>query len=309
MKLLTYRSDKNEYLGVLLDGKIVDAASALAFCAAEAGGAGPLGFSPYPGISAVDVLANENARRSLEKAVRFAAENASRLDRRALFDLSQAKLAPPIAMPKRIFCLALNYPAHANEAKSVTPEKPYLFLKPFTSLIGHGDNIIKPAATDSLTYEAELAVIIAKKGKHIKPEEAMEYVGGYTAFNDVSMRDLPRTNLERNRIDWVRGKVFDTSAPMGPWIVTKDEISDPMNLKVRLKLNGELKQDGNTGEMVFNIAETIASISETITLEPGDVIATGTPAGASTFLSNGDVLEVEIESIGKLINSIVDEKI
>ena len=226
------------------------------------------------------------------------------------YELNEVRLCAPITHPpKNIICLAVNYPDHAQEGGRPPPENPVLFTKPWTSIVGTEDSVIYPKNSSKLDYEAELAVVMGKKGRRIPEDEAYDYVAGYTIMNDISERDIQFKDRQ-----FFRGKGFDTFAPMGPYLVTKDEISDPQNLKIQLRVNGELRQDGSTMNMIFKIPHIISFISDSITLEPGDVISTGTPGGVGIYakpeprlLKPGDVVEAEIESIGILKNFIKEE--
>lgn len=237
-----------------------------------------------------------------------------------LTDLQAVTLCAPVEQPGKIVCLAGNYRAHIAESGYVEPAQQahftqQLFLKPSTSLIGDGDVITLGGQNVKVGWENELAVVIGRRGKNIGEREAYDYVFGYTILNDISERGL-NSRIENRHLremdnfcDWLAGKWFDGFAPCGPWIVTKDEINDPHNLKIRFYLNGELRQFGTTREMIFSIPEQIAYISSIMTLEPGDIISTGTPAGAglgdkATSLADGDELVSEIEGIGTLMNKV-----
>ncbi|MEN6622217.1 MAG: fumarylacetoacetate hydrolase family protein [Smithella sp.] len=217
----------------------------------------------------------------------------------------------PLA-PVNILALGINYKKHGDETAMSSPEQPTLFLKATTSIIGHQGSIILPAAgPNQVDYEAELAVIIGKKAKNIKTAEAMDFIMGYTCANDISARDW---QFDRQKGQWARGKSFDTFCPLGPWIVPKEEIADPDNLKIRTILNGKIVQDSNTSQMIFNIREIISNLSKSLTLLPGTVILTGTPDGVGftrkppLFLKEGDTVSVEIEKIGTLTNKVVREE-
>jgi len=223
------------------------------------------------------------------------------------------KLAAPLPRPvKNVFCVGRNYAEHiaegerAQNIKVGITEHPVFFTKPATSVVGPGDAVPLFAHVSSqIDYEVELAVIIGKPGRDIPKEKAFEHVYGYTIVNDVTARDVQR----RHGGQYFKGKGLDGSCPMGPWIVTADEVPNPGKLAIRLKVNGALRQDGNTAAMIFDIPTLIASLSEGLTLEPGDVIATGTPSGVGyamvppQFLKHGDVVECEVEGIGTLTNS------
>lgn len=219
--------------------------------------------------------------------------------------VEKAQFKAPIPRPGKIVVIGLNYRDHALETGSPIPEAPIVFAKYPTAVIGQGDTIrTNPAISTAVDYEAELAVVIGREAKDVAASEALDYVFGYTCANDVSARDIP------NGGQWMYAKSFDTFAPMGPWIVTADEIADPQDLPIRARLNGNVLQESNTTEMIFPVRELIAYVSRGITLEPGDVILTGTPAGVgvartpNVWLKPGDTIEVEIEGIGALRNPV-----
>lgn len=224
------------------------------------------------------------------------------------YSLADLKILPPLADPDKIICIGLNYNEHAAESEMDLPEEPVFFCKFKSSIIGPKEAIIIPKVSNQVDYEAELAVIIGQPGKHIPEALAMEHVAGYTAFDDVSARDLQFRGGQ-----WIKGKALDTFAPMGPYIVTKDEIPDPHNLKIGLELNGRIMQDSSTDKLIFNIPRLIAFLSQLFTLETGDIIATGTPPGVgftrkpSVFLKDGDEVKVIIEGVGELVNPVVEE--
>jgi len=228
--------------------------------------------------------------------------------RKATFKIGDAPFLAPVSSPPKILCLGLNYRDHAEEAEADIPDEPIIFMKPRTAIIGPEEPIIRPTFVKKLDYEAELAIIMGKKGKNIPVSEAEKYVFGYTAFNDVSAREIQFKDKQ-----WTRGKSFDTFAPLGPCITTSDQIGNPSNLNIRTRVNGELRQDSSTKNMVFNVYEVVHHISRVMTLEPCDIIATGTPAGVAVFmkptpkfLSPGDLVEVEIENIGTLRNRVAE---
>ncbi len=220
---------------------------------------------------------------------------------------SEAKLLAPIPRPrKNVFCIGKNYVDHVNEMSGDLPKHPVVFSKPPTTVIGPEMEIDShPGVTEQLDYEGELAVVIGKKAKSVKKERAFDYVFGYTIVNDVTARDKQRTHGQ-----WLLGKSFDTFCPMGPVLVHKSELKNPQNLQIRTRVNGEVRQSSNTSLMIFDIPTLIATITAGTTLEPGDIIATGTPSGVGKgftpprFLKPGDVVEVEIEGIGVLCNRV-----
>lgn len=211
------------------------------------------------------------------------------------YDLKTVKLLSPVE-PSKVLCIGLNYVDHAIEFGKPIPVEPILFIKPSTSVIGLNDDIIYPPQTENLHYEAELVIVIGKKAKNVKKEDAYDYVLGYTAGNDITARDLQSKDGQ-----WSRSKGFDTFCPLGPWIET--DIKDPNNLGIKLTLNGETRQDSNTSQLVFKCAELIEYLSSIMTLLPGDVIMTGTPAGIGA-MQHGDQVEVSIEGIGTLVNTV-----
>ncbi len=197
--------------------------------------------------------------------------------------------------PTKIVCVGLNYHCHAKELSMNTPHHPVLFMKPVTSLIGPGDNIIYPSQSKRVDYEAELGIVIKDKVKNIKEKEVMKHVEGFTCLNDVTARDLQKLDKQ-----WTRAKSFDTFCPVGPKIV-KD--IKPNNVKIQSFLNGELKQDSNTSNFIFKVEELVSFVSQVMTLNPGDIIATGTPSGIGA-MHKGDKIEVKIEGIGTLRNYV-----
>lgn len=213
----------------------------------------------------------------------------------------------PIARPGKVICVGLNYRDHAAEGGLALPERPLLFSKLPSSLIGPGDAIEVPPIPAKIDFEAELGVVIGERVKGVSVATALDVVAGYVCFNDVSARDLQRADGQ-----WMRGKSFDTFGPVGPRLVSPSEVGDPQTLRVTCSVNGSIVQDGSTSDMVFGVAEIIAYASEAITLEPGDLIATGTPAGIGAWhtpplwLDAGDTVEVSIERVGTLSNPVVD---
>ena len=218
----------------------------------------------------------------------------------------EVRLGPPVSRPEKIICLGKNYAEHAKEGGFDTPEKPLLFCKTANALNGPFDPVKMPRSSDQIDWEVELAVVIGKQGKRIARERAMAHVAGYTVMNDVSGR---RAQFAQSQ--WFRGKSFDTFAPLGPALVTADEIGDVHDLRLTAKVNGELMQEGSTRDMIFRIDRIIADVSEDITLVPGDVISTGTPAGVGIFrdppvvLQHGDVVECWVEKVGTLRNQVI----
>jgi 2-keto-4-pentenoate hydratase/2-oxohepta-3-ene-1,7-dioic acid hydratase in catechol pathway len=221
----------------------------------------------------------------------------------------EVALLAPIRRPGKIICVGLNYHDHCREQNVDPPAYPMLFSKFANAVTSPGAPVTRPAATERLDLECELAVVIGRRASRIGPSEASEVIFGFTILNDVTMRDLQREDRQ-----WLRAKGSDGFAPMGPAVVTADEVSDPLALGLRSAVNGETWQDSSTAQMIFDVPTLVAFASRTITLEPGDVIATGTPAGVGHFhsppryLADGDVMRCEIEGIGAIENPVVDEK-
>ncbi|GKS67147.1 hypothetical protein YTPLAS73_06940 [Nitrosarchaeum sp.] len=220
-------------------------------------------------------------------------------------NISNFKLLSPIPNPNKIICLAFNYIDHAKEQNLSPPDEPAIVLKPRTTLNGTDSDIVCPDFVTQLDYEVELALIIGKNCKNINEKQAVEAIFGYMVLNDVSARDIQFKDKQ-----FTRGKSFDTFAPSGPWITTSDEIKDPQNLKLTTKINGELRQNSSTSNMFIKIPEIVSRLSKVMTLEKGDIISTGTPGGVmlnkpnAVFLKNGDKVEMEIEKLGILKNTI-----
>lgn len=212
------------------------------------------------------------------------------------YALGEVKLLAPVE-PSKILCIGLNYSDHAKEFGRPVPKEPILFLKPPTTVIGPVDDIIYPPQTENLHYEAELVIVIGKKAKNVPKEKAFTYIFGYTCGNDITARDLQSKDDQ-----WTRAKGFDTFCPLGPWVET--EIKDPDNLEIKLTLNGEVRQHSNTNLLFFKCAELVEYLSAIMTLLPGDVIMTGTPAGIGS-MQDGDEVEVYLEGIGSLVNRVV----
>lgn len=223
--------------------------------------------------------------------------------------LSAVKLLPPIPRPGKIICIGRNYAAHAAEGGAETPTYPEVFYRGPTTLIAHGDSIVRPKCSDKLDFEAELVVVIGTRAKNVSEADAGSYIAGYSLFNEGTLRDYQRKSSQ-----WTIGKNFDNTGPFGPEIVTADEVPEgAKGLRIQSRLNGQVMQDANTDDLVFTIHNLIYRLTECMTLEPGDIIVSGTPAGVGyartppVFMKPGDVIEVEVDGIGILSNTIVDE--
>ncbi len=290
MKIVTFREKEereNYRIGALIsDSEIVDLTSL---------------------TSKESLTANEiNDCLNLEKDFFEKAKNAIEKDDLPKIERENVKICPPVPQPNKIICIGLNYRDHAEESGMAIPKSPIIFSKFSTCVIGANEPILLPKGSEQVDYEAEMAFVIGKTAKNVSLENAMDYVVGYTNFNDVSARDFQFADGQ-----WTRGKSCDTFAPMGEFIATKDEISDPHDLQIQFRLNGDTLQNSNTKELIFKIPEIIEFLSNSITLEPGDIIATGTPPGVGfarkppIFLNDGDTAEVEIEGLGILSNKVL----
>jgi 2-keto-4-pentenoate hydratase/2-oxohepta-3-ene-1,7-dioic acid hydratase in catechol pathway len=224
-----------------------------------------------------------------------------------LIDISGKDFDSPVVRPSKIVCIGLNYASHAKESKMELPKEPVIFLKSTTALCGPFDDIIIPKNSVKTDWEVELAVVIGKKASYVTEEDALDYVAGYCLHNDVSEREF---QLERSGT-WDKGKGCDTFAPLGPYLVTKDEVADPHNLRLWLTVNGVMMQNGNTSDFVFNIPHVVSYVSSFMTLLPGDIISTGTPHGVGlgmtppVYLKSGDVVELGIDGLGTSKQNVV----
>jgi 2-keto-4-pentenoate hydratase/2-oxohepta-3-ene-1,7-dioic acid hydratase in catechol pathway len=244
-------------------------------------------------------------RRGLIPQVKNLVDTASELDRKHLHPAESLELYPPVVSPGKIICLGLNYLDHAKEQDREPPSHPMLFAKAVTALTGPYDDIVIRPGVENVDAEAELAAVIGREGTMIDRNDAAGYIAGFMVFNDVSARKIQREDRQ-----WFRGKGFDTFAPCGPCLVTPEGIGKHSGLAISQRLNGEIVQSSSTAEMISSVEETISFVSAGMTLMPGDIIATGTPAGVGlfrdppVFLGDGDIVEIEIERIGKLRNRV-----
>jgi len=248
------------------------------------------------------MLDNPNTLKAADAAAKVAPASAH-------LSLRDIQLLPVIPNPGKIVCMGLNYADHAKEGGNARPEYPSFFLRGATSMVGHQSAIIRPKASMNLDYEAELAVVIGKRAKHLTDANALECVAGYACFNDASLRDYQRKTSQ-----WTIGKNFDGTGPFGPCLVTPDELPPgAAGLRIQSRLNGKIMQDANTTDFLWNVVESLKIITECLTLEPGDVIITGTPAGVGyartppVWMKPGDICEIDIEGVGVLSNPIQDE--
>lgn len=305
MQIATYYDNNTERLGVILGDQLYDLVYALS----------KHGDDPGLGADMLSFLhGGEAAQATAQAAIDWAKEQGVQDFHKPV---ASVKLGPPLPAPGKLLCLAGNYAEHIQEGGGtfVGKEKmiPRFFMKPTTSIIATGEAIRIPPSTAFADWELELAVVIGKQGRDLTPEQAKDHIGGYTIFNDISARELTfRQELPQQEgdyyFDWLVGKWLDTFGPMGPWITLASAVPNPDRLSMKLWLNDELQQDANTGQMIFSPAEAISFISQFVTLEPGDVISTGTPAGVGHSkklrLKPGDRIRGEIAGLGVLENPV-----
>lgn len=248
-------------------------------------------------------------KRLLARGGDALSEAAERLSKSEVVDVEEVQLLPPIPAPDKIICIGLNYADHSKESGFEPPTYPTVFARYATSLVSHGSAIVRPNCSNQLDYEGELAVIIGRGGRHISEADALDHVGGYAIFNDGSIRDYQFKSPQ-----WTMGKTFDRTGGFGPELVTPDELPPGCKgLRLETRLNGEVVQSASTDELIFDVARLISILSEAITLSPGDVIVSGTPAGVGLarkpplWMKPGDICEVAVERVGRLINPIAQE--
>lgn len=302
MKLLTFVNHGDYQLGVVTEKGILDVANALMDLPTQNRGSIPTTVHEVidGGEAAVARLDQFTVQ-----ALDMAGENCS-----YLLDEAKLTLGPCVTHPNKIICVGLNYRKHAEETNAAIPEFPILFNKFNNTLTGHGDDIPLPRVTKKVDYEAELVIVIGKTAKYVTKEDALSHVFGYCNVNDLSARDLQlRTH------QWLLGKSCDKFSPLGPYLVSTDEIGNPNDLDIKCTVNGEIRQHSNTSDMIFPCDEIVSYISQHMTLVPGDIILTGTPEGVvlgypvdqQIFLKDGDIVTIEIEKLGKLTNRLVKE--
>ncbi|SHE21787.1 fumarylacetoacetate hydrolase family protein [methanotrophic endosymbiont of Bathymodiolus puteoserpentis (Logatchev)] len=283
MKLVTFSYQGVSRVGAVVGNAVVDS----------------LGRADIPQTMLEFLAAGQTALQALQELID---------SQRQRLALSEVKLMAPVPRPGKFLGVGLNYADHIAETALEKPEYPTFFTKQSTCVIAQGEAIHVPKVSEKLDYEVELAFVIGKRCRHVLLDDAHKVIAGYTLVNDVSVRDW-----QFRSPTWTLGKSFDTHGPMGPWIVTADEISDPHNLNLKTWIDDELRQSSNTQHMIFNCYEMIAYLSQAMTLEPGDVIATGTPSGVGVkmkprgYMQAGQTVKIEIEHIGSLVNPVIDE--
>lgn len=293
MRLCTFQSQGEARVGIVAGDSIIDLQT---IARSER-----MPHSPATMLDLITKIPLLELRAMARKAEQWAQS------KRAAVPLARARLLAPIPRPtKNIMCMGRNYAEHARESGNAPPEVPVFFTKPPTAVIGPQAPVVRHAVTEQLDYEVELAVVIGRRGRNIAPEKALDYVFGYTIMNDVTARDLQRKHMQ-----WFKGKSLDTFAPMGPWIVLRTAVPNPQALRLTMRVNGEVRQNSTTANMIFTVAQLVAVLSAGMTLEPGDILATGTPEGVGMgmkppkWLQVGDEMEAEIEGIGALRNRVI----
>jgi len=326
MRLVTYEIDEEPRVGVVQGQNIIDIGAAFTLVAdqdvaqrlmRETYQEGKTdeteelalaeGFEPIDMIELLEADLGADTLGTVDRVTQWAVTQAdsSEAPEDLVVPLASARLLAPIERPGKITCIGLNYADHAREQGIEPPASPIFFVKTANTICGPGDPIVLPPNSTQVDYEAEFAVVIGKGGKNIPVEKAMEHVAGYMIMNDVSARDMQFGDKQ-----WYRGKSCDTFAPCGPWIVTKDEVPDPHNLRISLTLNGQTMQDSNTSNLVFRVPYLISYLSQSVTWEPGDIISTGTPPGVGVFrkppvfLKAGDTVSITVEGLGTLTNPV-----
>ncbi|KQU25577.1 fumarylacetoacetate hydrolase [Bacillus sp. Leaf13] len=285
MKIASFSVKSDHHIGIVQDDQIISLTA--------------LGPDDFPACMKTFIERGSELRKRAEQLIE------QRGNDDAKFSLSEVKFLPPIAQPEKIICVGLNYIDHCKETGMEPPASPVIFSKYANAIVGQNDVIEIPINSKEVDFEAELAIVIGKKAKNVSEEEANDYVFGYTIMNDISARDLQFQDGQ-----WSRGKTADTFAPIGPVVVTHDEVGDPHELAISLELNGEMMQDSNTSNLIFTVPQIISFLSQSMTLKPGDLIATGTPPGVGmgrnpkVWLKNGDRMNVSIERIGTLSNHV-----
>lgn len=298
LKLLTFKKNGKQSLGVKVDKGIVDVVSALSV----------IGGESVP-TNIMEVI--EGGQTALAALGRLVTNPDVYNAETYVLNEKDIEWEPCVTQPNKIICVGLNYRKHADETNAAYPEVPILFNKFNNTLTGHQCEIAVPAVTEKLDYEVELGVVVGKKAKFVSQENALEHVFGYCPVNDLSARDLQFKTPQ-----WLLGKTCDDFSPMGPYLVTAEEVGDPQNLSIKTLVNGEVRQNSNTSDMIFTVAQMVSYISNHMTLIPGDIILTGTPEGVilgypeekQTYIKPGDVVSVEIEKLGVLTNTFIEEK-
>ncbi|MEC2306404.1 MULTISPECIES: fumarylacetoacetate hydrolase family protein [Heyndrickxia] len=307
MKLLTFRSEGVARIGAYADGLAVDLHTAFTALLESKGKlrARQIAEAYIPNDMNGFLEGGKESMEYAKEAVDYALKVKTDKERRLVFPAEEVKLEAPVPKPGKMICVGHNYKEHILEMKRELPPYPVVFAKFANTVIGPQDDIPFLPISEQLDYEGEFAFVIGKRARNVSQKDALDYVAGYTIVNDVTYRDIQRRTLQ-----WLQGKSVDGTAPMGPWLVTGDELTDPSGLEMVVTVNGEERQHTNTANLVFTVPYLVEFLSNLMTLEPGDVILTGTPGGVGfardpqVFLKDGDVVRIEIDKIGALENKV-----
>lgn len=308
MKLINYTVAGQTRAGAIVDDKVIDLNYAYQALLKSEGKYRyeEIAHAYVPAITDELFQGGKESIQLADSAVKYALENPDSFDKPLVHNKADVKVEAPVQKPGKIICVGHNFRKHIQEMGREIPSNPVIFAKFANTILGPEDDIPFYPISEQLDYEAEFTFVIGKQAVNVSEEDALDYVAGYTITNDVTYRDIQRRTLQ-----WLQGKTVDGSAPMGPYLVTADEIGDPTGLDMVLKVNGEVRQSTNTDDFVFNVPKLVSFLSGLMTLEPGDVVLTGTPGGVGvamnppTFLKDGDVVTIEVDKIGTLENKVV----
>ncbi|MBO8163496.1 MAG: fumarylacetoacetate hydrolase family protein [Brevibacillus sp.] len=307
MKLVSFRYEGNTRIGCIMDDKIIDLNYAYRTMLESEGSlrAQQIAEAFIPANMVEFLQGGEQSLQLAKQAVEYVNQSAKAFTYKVIHQVSDVKIEAPVLQPGKMICVGHNYREHILEMGREIPPYPVVFAKFSNTIIGPQDDIPFFPLSEQLDYEAEFAFVMGKRARNVSQQDALDYVAGYTIVNDVTYRDI-----QRRTIQWLQGKTVEGSAPMGPWLVTSDELKDPSGLEVVLTVNGEERQRSNTRNLVFSVPYLVEFLSNLMTLEPGDVILTGTPGGVGVardpqvFLKDGDVVRIEIDRIGVLENRV-----
>ncbi|MEK5101817.1 fumarylacetoacetate hydrolase family protein [Cytobacillus sp. FSL M8-0252] len=307
MKLVMFTKDGITRLGAIENENVIDLNAAYCSLLESEGKlrAEKIAEAFVPGEMTEFLQGGSESIEEAKKAIAYARSNVEVKGRRLLFSVSDVKIEAPVPAPGKMICVGHNYSEHILEMKRELPPHPVVFAKFANTVVGPQDDIPFHPISEQLDYEAEFAFVIGQRARNVSQDEALKYVAGYTIVNDVTYRDLQRRTLQ-----WLQGKAVDGSAPMGPWLITTDELTDPSGLEIVLTVNGEERQRSNTANLVFSVPYLVEFLSNIMTLEPGDIILTGTPGGVGVarnpqvFLKDGDIVRIEVDQVGVLENKV-----
>ncbi|MFD2215698.1 fumarylacetoacetate hydrolase family protein [Metabacillus endolithicus] len=307
MKLVSFTKDGITRIGAIENENVIDLNAA--YCALlESEGklrAEKIAEAFVPGEMTDFLKGGSESIEEAKKAAAYAINNVEVKGRKLVYSITDVKIEAPVPAPGKMICVGHNYREHILEMKRELPPHPVVFAKFANTVVGPQDDIPFHPISEQLDYEAEFAFVIGQRARNVSQDEALKYVAGYTIVNDVTYRDLQRRTLQ-----WLQGKAVDGSAPMGPWLVTADDLTDPSGLDIVLTVNGEERQRSNTANLVFSVPYLVEFLSNIMTLEPGDIILTGTPGGVGVardpqvFLKDGDVVRIEVDQVGVLKNKV-----